>query len=85
MHIAWLVISKLILQKAFGNHVKKLREQKGFTQVDVSSRMGKDQQSLQRVESGNVSPNLYYLYNLCVGLEVTLDELLRFEIPRKKK
>ncbi|HXU28850.1 MAG TPA: helix-turn-helix transcriptional regulator [Bacteroidia bacterium] len=76
---------KDILQKAFGNHVKELRLQKGLTQIDVSSRMDKDQQSLQRVESGNVSPSLYYLFELASGLDVSVTELLDFKTATKKK
>ena len=76
---------KEILQKSFGLHVKKLREGKGLTQVEVSSKMNKDQQSLQRVESGNVSPSLYYLFQLADGLGVTINELMDFEIVFKKR
>ena len=76
---------KDILQKAFGNHVKQLRVNKNLTQIDVSSRMDKDQQSLQRVESGNVAPSLYYLFELAQGLGVSITELMDFKIPAKKK
>lgn len=76
---------KEIVQKQFGLHVKNIRQGKGFTQIDVSSRMNKDQQSLQRVESGNVSPSLYYLYELAEGLEIELKELFDFKITEPKK
>ncbi len=76
---------KELLQKAFGNHVKELRLKKDLTQIDVSSRMDKDQQSLQRVESGNVSPSLYYLFELAQGLDVSITELMDFKIATKKK
>jgi transcriptional regulator with XRE-family HTH domain len=77
--------SKEILQKSFGIHVKKLRIQKKLTQVEVSSNMNKDQQSLQRLESGNVSPSLFYLFQLSNALNVSLPELMEFEIIEKKK
>jgi transcriptional regulator with XRE-family HTH domain len=77
--------SKEILQKSFGIHVKKLRIQKKLTQVEVSSNMNKDQQSLQRLESGNVSPSLFYLFQLSNALNVSLPELMAFEIIEKKK
>lgn len=77
--------SKEILQKSFGIHVKKLRIQKNLTQVEVSSNMNKDQQSLQRLESGNVSPSLFYLFQLSNALNVSLPELMEFEIIEKKK
>lgn len=77
--------SKEILQKSFGIHVKKLRIQKKLTQVEVSSNMNKDQQSLQRLESGNVSPSLFYLFQLSNALNVSLPELMAFEIIENKK
>ena len=77
-------IKKDILQKNFGLHVKKLRLKKAFTQVEVSSSMNKDQQSLQRIESGKVSPSLYYLFQLANSLDVNITELMDFEIIEKK-
>lgn len=76
---------KEIVQKQFGLHVKNIRQGKGFTQIEVSSRMNKDQQSLQRVESGNVSPSLYYLYELAEGLEIELKDLFNFKLTEQKK
>jgi len=82
-----LLPKKDILQKQFGEHVKNIRIAKGLTQIEVSSKMGKDQQSLQRVESGNVSPSLYYLFQLACGLQVDIKELLDFStiVIRKSK
>ena len=77
--------TKQILQKSFGNHVKNLRISKGLTQITVSSNMGKDQQSLQRVESGNVSPSLFYLFELSAALDISICELMTFEIKKTKK
>ena len=75
---------KEIIQKSFGIHVRNLRIEKGFTQVELSSNMNKDQQSLQRVESGNVSPPLYYLFELAEGLGVSISELMEFNMIEKK-
>ena len=47
--------------------------------------MNKDQQSLQRVESGNISPSLYYLFELAEGLDVSILELMDFKISVNKK
>lgn len=76
---------KDILQKSFGVHLKELRLKKNLTQVEMSSRMNKDQQSLQRVESGNVSPSLYYLFELAESLGVSITELMDFKIAVKNK
>ena len=75
---------KEIIQKSFGIHVRNLRIEKCLTQVELSSNMNKDQQSLQRVESGNVSPSLYYLFELAEGLGISISELMEFNMIEKK-
>jgi hypothetical protein len=47
--------------------------------------MNKDQQSLQRLESGKVSPSLFYLYEVSKGLEISLLELMNFDIVHHKQ
>lgn len=54
-----------------------------MTQVDVSSRMNRDQQSLQRVESGRVNPSLSYLIELAEALDMEISELVCFEVIKK--
>jgi transcriptional regulator with XRE-family HTH domain len=80
-----LAEKKQIILKSFGLHVKNIRIKKTLTQVEVSSRMNKDQQSLQRVESGNVSPSLNYLIELAEALDVIPAELITFKIKERKK
>lgn len=63
---------------SFGLHVKHIRKAKSMTQVDVSAAMNRDQQSLQRVESGRVNPSLLYLIDLSRALDVSLEDLLSF-------
>ncbi len=77
--------SKETLQKSFGLHVNRLRTDKGLTQVEVSGSMDKDQQSLQRIESGNVSPSLYYLWQLAQALDISLAKLVTFDLLDSKK
>lgn len=64
--------------------MKKLREEKNLTQFDVCCKINKDRQSLQRIESGNSNPTLYYLMELSIGLEIDLKELIDFEIDINK-
>jgi putative transcriptional regulator len=75
-----LLSSKQKVLKAFGKHLRALREKKGLTQAELSNAINKDRQSLQRVEAGNISPSLFYLYELSEGLEVKLSELMSFKI-----
>lgn len=77
-------LQKEVIQKKFGEHIRDIRLKQGLTQVEVSSKMNKDQQSLQRVESGNVSPSLFYLFQLADGLGVTINQLMDFDIVNQK-
>lgn len=54
----------------FGNTVKRIRISKGLTQVEISSKMNRDQQSLQRVESGRVNLSYTYILELATALEI---------------
>jgi transcriptional regulator with XRE-family HTH domain len=56
-----------------------MRKERNMTQIEVSSRMSRDQQSLQRVESGRVNPSLSYLIDLSEALEVEISELVSFK------
>jgi len=45
-----------------GLRVKKLREEKGMSQIDLAYKIGKDQPSINRVEKGKINPSIIYLY-----------------------
>lgn len=62
--------TKEIILKKFGQHIKNLRMAQNLTQVEVSSAMVRDQQSLQRVESGRVNPSLTYLLELANAMKI---------------
>lgn len=61
--------------RALGARVRSIRLSKGLSQQDLAYRIEKDQQSIQRLESGNVNPSYLYLLDICVGLEIGLDAL----------
>jgi putative transcriptional regulator len=67
---------KEILLKRLGNNIQKLRKEKGLTQVELASAVNKDQQSIQRLEVGNINPSFYYLYEIAKGLGVDIKELI---------
>ncbi|MDP1747764.1 MAG: helix-turn-helix transcriptional regulator [Bacteroidota bacterium] len=62
-----------------GDRIRKIRKEKGITQVELANSIGKDQQSVQRLEAGNINPSFYYLYEVANGLNVSLNELLDFD------
>ncbi len=67
------------LQIKIGERIRALRKQKGFTQVDLSAKMGKDYQWLQRVERGVQNVTIQSLKQLANGLDVELIDIFRFD------
>lgn len=63
--------------KLLGKRVKEIREAKSLTLRDVAHAVGKDPQSVHRVEMGEVNPSYLYLMELCKGLDIDIIELLR--------
>ncbi|HXU27303.1 MAG TPA: helix-turn-helix transcriptional regulator [Bacteroidia bacterium] len=80
-----MAIKKDIFLKQLGEHIRDVRLKKNITQFDLASNIGKDRQSVQRVESGDINASVYYLYELAEGLDISLEELLAFKIAPKKK
>ena len=69
---------KVILLKKLGENIGNIRKAKGQTQVELANTINKDQQSIQRLEKGNINPSFYYLYEISKGLETDIRELLDF-------
>lgn len=76
---------KEIFLKKFGANVRNLRISKKMTQFDLACKINKDRQSIQRIESGNVNPTIYYLKELSDGLEVDMIKLFSFLRNKSKK
>ena len=60
-----------------GQKIKKIRLEKNLIQFELALRINKDQQSIQRLESGNVNPSYIYLLEVSLGLEIPLIEILQ--------
>jgi len=65
-------------QKNLGKRIKEIRLEKGITQAQLAGDIDKDQQSVQRLEAGNINPSYWYLLQIAEGLEIKLSELLEF-------
>ena len=65
--------------KAFGKHLKQIREEKSLSQRDLAFKIGRDKSAYQRVEWGMTNPSLIYLMEIAKGLEISLPELIDFE------
>jgi putative transcriptional regulator len=61
---------------SLGNRIREVRIAKGLTQAQLAAACGKDQQSIQRLEAGNINPSYYYLLEIAQGLDVQVIELM---------
>jgi putative transcriptional regulator len=59
-----------------GNKIKTMRIEKGFNQTEFANLIGKDQPSLNRLETGKINPGYLYLIEIARGLDLTINELL---------
>lgn len=66
-----------------GKRIKQLRLEKGLSQAKLGLKIGKDRQSIFKVEAGEFNPSYIYLLEICEGLEIDISELLN--IPPTKK
>lgn len=71
------MIKKETALKKLGQHIKKIRKNKGISQVELANSIGKDQQSVQRLEAGNVNPTYYYLCEICEGLDINIEDIVK--------
>lgn len=46
-----------------------------ITQAELAHAIGKDQQSIQRLEAGKINPSYFYLYEIAEGLQVSIEEI----------
>lgn len=69
---------KLLLK--IGNRVRELRISNNLTQAQLASDIGKDQQNIQRLESGRYNPSLKFLNEICVGLNITLQDFFCYKL-----
>jgi putative transcriptional regulator len=60
-----------------GAAIKKIREEKNLTLKELAHTLGKDPQSISRVEQAKINPSFLYLCELCEGLEISIEELMK--------
>jgi len=76
-------MNKEVLLKDLGEKIRVVRKDKGITQVQLAHSIGKDQQSIQRLEKGNINPSYIYLQEIAEGLKTNLVDMLNTELPAK--
>lgn len=69
-------MKKEVWLKNLGAKIRDTRIAKGLTQAQLAHTINKDQQSVQRLETGNINPSFYYLVEIAKGLGVNIAELV---------
>ena len=63
----------------FGANLKKIREDKGFTQAQLAIDSDLDISYISRIENGRISPSLIYITHLAEALGVDMNQLITFQ------
>jgi transcriptional regulator with XRE-family HTH domain len=61
--------------KQLAERIKQLRVEKSMTQLDVASKMGIDDSSYRKIESGRTNPTARTIYKLAIALDVSVFQL----------
>lgn len=71
-------MEKSELLKNVGRNIKKIRENKGLSQVDLIGKMDGlfDPTNISRIEAGRNNPTIYTLQRIADALEVQLIDLV---------
>ncbi len=58
-----------------GGKIKSIREAKGLSLEQVANKIGKDRQSIHKLEKGDFNPSYLYLKQISIGLDINISEL----------
>ncbi|PZR03564.1 MAG: hypothetical protein DI539_26155, partial [Flavobacterium psychrophilum] len=70
-------------QVAFGRHLKKLRNDRDWSQGQLAAFLNIDSNQISRIENGRHAVNIHTIRALATALGKYPDELLRFEFDHK--
>ncbi|MCE9539113.1 MAG: helix-turn-helix transcriptional regulator [Bacteroidetes bacterium] len=76
-----------LFDKQFGLYVKQKRIEKGWSQIELASRVENNFQNISRLERGEVTPTLFWCYKLANAFEMDLSEIIKefaFDLKVKK-
>ena len=70
------IMQDLSIRKAFGERLKQLRKDKGWTQKQLGNKIGVTYAQLNKYEGGTNAPPLDKLHSLASALGTTIDYLV---------
>jgi transcriptional regulator with XRE-family HTH domain len=69
------MLSKYKFTEIIGNNIKKIRQEKGWTQDKLSEECGFYRTYINLVETAKRTPSSYTLYRIAKALKVKVDDL----------
>jgi len=70
----------------FGEHVRKKRLAKGWSQEKLADLMGNNAQNISRLERGRINPSLFWCLHLAKAFDIKFCEFVAdFEVKGKKE
>ncbi len=67
---------KLVLK----NHLRKARNEKGLSQMELANMVGVSRQTISSIENGQFNPTAKLALILCIALDKTFEEIFNFDI-----
>jgi transcriptional regulator with XRE-family HTH domain len=80
---AWLRCSEEVLIVSFGEKLKQLRQEKGWSQDELAFHANIDGRQVSRYENDRVTPSIEVAVKIAKAFDVSLDYLLLDNSPRK--
>ena len=68
---------------AFGDKIKVLRKEKGWTQEELSRKIEGDARQISRYENGKFMPSAEVIIKIAQVFDVSIDYLLLDDVPRR--
>lgn len=69
--------------KKLGQNIRRIRRQKGISQIELADQFDADSPTISRIEAGNTNPTIITLKKIADALEVEVSDLVAFS--RKEK
>lgn len=66
------------ITERFGQKVRKLREQKKMSQLELAQKAGLDLTTINEIENGNRDPMLKTIWKIANALSISLAQLFNF-------
>lgn len=68
------------IRKMFAERLKFLRQERNLSQEELALLSGIDRTYIGRIETLKRTPSLVILYKISIGLNISLSELLKFDL-----